>query len=79
MTKALATYSLGSIMAGLRVSAQLRQTDLAAETGLSGAERVSNIENDKSPLTVDLFMAWCGVCRADPSEVMATIVNKSVG
>lgn len=68
-----ATRTLGSVMAGVRVSAQLRQKDLAGALSFAGEERVSHIENDKAPVTVGTFIEWCRACGTAPEEVIRTI------
>lgn len=60
-------------MAGVRVSAHLRQKDLASQLAFAGEERVSHIENDKAPVTVGTFIEWCRACGMPPEEVIRTI------
>ena len=70
---AVATRTLGSVLAGLRVAAQLRQKDLAEKLAPFGEDRVSNIETDKSPVSVSTFIQWCNACGVAPSDVIRTV------
>ena len=60
-------------MAGVRVTAQFQQKELATALGLSGEERVSRIENGRAPMTVDLFISWCRACHAAPEDVIKSV------
>ena len=64
--------SLGSILAGRRIAARLRQLDLAEKMGLT-EDRISNIENDRAPVTVQMFKDWCVQCKADPARVIQEV------
>jgi transcriptional regulator with XRE-family HTH domain len=64
--------TLGSLLGDARIAARLRQKDLGAMLSMT-EDRISNIEHDKSPVTVALLMQWCAHCKADPATIIQTL------
>lgn len=60
---------LGRLLAGVRITAKLRQVDLAKALETTD-DWISCVENGHAVITVPKLVAWCRACGADPADVL---------